>query len=68
MAGAGGSAITGISSVALDSDSADTTATLPLRLVRLEGIIGNAYGASTTDGGQWLVTINTDAYNNATGL
>ncbi len=63
-----GSAVTGISGMTLDSSSANTTSSLPLRLVRLEGGLQNAYGASTTDGGQWLVTINTDAYNNATGL
>lgn len=68
VAGAGGSTVTSRSSMALDSSSADTTVTLPLRLVRLEGITGNAYGAATDDGGQWLVTINTDAYNSTTGL
>lgn len=68
VAGAGGSTVTSRSSMALNSDTADTTTTLPLRLVRLEGIIGNDYGLATDDGGQWLVTINQDAYSSTTGL
>lgn len=62
--GAGGSTTTGQSSYQIDSDTIGTLNTLPLRVVRLEGNIGNELGANA----QWLVTLNLDAYSDTTGL
>lgn len=66
VAGSGGSTVTGLSSMQLDSDSVDTTDALPLRLVEVEGIEGNEVGAGNFT--QWVVAINQDAYSDKTGL
>jgi hypothetical protein len=49
-----GSSVTGESRYEIDSSSLNTTATLNLRLIRLERIQGNAYG----DWAKWRVKIN----------
>lgn len=64
VAGAGGSTVSGTSGQMLDSSTANTTSSLPLRLLGIENKVGNTYGAF----GQYLVTINQDAYNSTTGL
>lgn len=65
VAGAGGSTVTGLSSMQLDSDSVNTTDALPLRIVELEAIEGNDIGTGNYP--QWLVAINQDAYSDKTG-
>lgn len=61
-----GTTATGLSTMELDSSTVATTASLPLRIVELEGIEGNEITAG--DRPQWVVTINQDAYTNTTGV
>lgn len=56
----------GISQMEIDSDSANTTNTLPLKLIDLYGDPNNAVGAN----GDWVVVINNHVYKSlgVTGL
>jgi hypothetical protein len=54
-----GNTATGVSKEALVGNSKAVTATLPLRLLGLSKVIGNTYGASSTDGAFWEFYFNT---------
>lgn len=59
-----GSATTGVSAMALDSDSVNTTATLPLKVLRLVPRVGNALNAdgAGTDPARFEVQFNTSLF------
>ncbi len=59
-----GVAATGISGMELDSDTVAATATLPLRILRLDPAEDNALGAYA----DWLVLLNTNYHRNTTGI
>ena len=59
-----GNTLTGASGMELDSDTVNTTATLPLRVLRLDPSEGNVLGAFA----DWLVLLNTNYHRNTTGI
>lgn len=67
----GGSTVTGVSGMELNSDSHATTATLPLKLLQLtqreDNVQGDATEADTTHA-RWDVTFNIHSFRNTTGL
>lgn len=63
-----GDTFNGQSTMELDSDTVNTTSTLPLRIVELEGIPGNELTAAGGVNPQWVVAINQDAYSDKAGL
>ena len=66
-----GSAVTGISAMAIDSDSNNTTSTLPLRVLRLVPRVGNALNAAGagSDPARYEVMFNTSLHaQNISGL
>ena len=67
----GGSTLTGVSGMELDSNTHATTATLPLKLLQLTQRENNVQGdASEADGAnaRWDVTFNNHSFRNTTGL
>lgn len=71
IANGGGSTVTGVSGMELDSDSHATTASLPLKLLQLtqreDNIQGDDSAADTTHA-RWDVTFNNHSFRNTTGL
>ena len=61
-----GSTITGQSIQEIDSDSVAPTATLPLRIIRKQSLV-NQEGVPDSNP-VWVVRLNTDHYNNTTGV
>lgn len=61
---AGGSTVTGISTIELDSSTADTTNTRSLRILRLSPRIGNSIGTNAV----WLVKFNFPQDNAVLGI
>lgn len=61
-----GTTFNGQSTMELDSDTVNTTSTLPLRIVEVEGAVGNTVGAGNFT--QWVVALNQDAYSDKAGL
>ena len=59
-----GDTITGISAMELDSNTASSTATLPLRLRRVDNRIDNALG----DNAKWIVNINSNQDDHGSGV
>lgn len=56
-----GNTTTGVSKMALVSNSKATTATLPVRVIGLSKRVGNAFGLSSTDKAKFEVILNTFA-------
>jgi hypothetical protein len=63
-----GDTVTSQSTMELNSDTVNTTATLPLRIVELEALPGNDLVGSGGVNPQWVVAINQDAYSDKAGL
>lgn len=64
-----GSTVTGNSAMALDSDNAGTTVTLPFKILGLVKRIDNAFGLASTDLAKFEVMLNTGYFQpNTAGL